>query len=89
MIVGDIINIPHNLTCTNYNWHQEKYNNVYIISPLRNGKTRARNLFEMRNHGDEMQIDFLRNTRFQVEKIEQTPKTEHKKIYLKELGSEN
>ena len=68
---------------------QEKYNNVYIISPLRNGKTRARNLFEMRNHGDEMQIDFLRNTRFQVEKIEQTPKTEHKKIYLKELGSEN
>lgn len=79
MKVGDIINIPHNLTCTNYNWHQEKYNNVYIISPLRNGKTRARNLFEMRNHGDEMQIDFLRNTRFQVEKIEQTPKTEHKK----------
>lgn len=34
MKVGDIINIPHNLTCTNYNWHQEKYNNVYIISPL-------------------------------------------------------
>ena len=89
MKVGDIINIPHNLTCTNYNWHQEKYNNVYIISPLRNGKTRARNLFEMRNHGDEMQIDFLRNTRCQVEKIEQTPKTDHKKIYLKELGSEN
>lgn len=36
-----------------------------------------------------MQIDFLRNTRFQVEKIEQIKETEHKKIYLKELGNEN
>ena len=88
MKVGDIINIPHNLTCTNYDWHKERYNNVYIISPLKNGKTRARNLFEICKHGDEMQIDFLRNTRFQVEKIEQAQETEYKKIYLKELGSD-
>lgn len=44
--------------------------------------------FEICKHGDEMQIDFLRNTRFQVEKIEQTQETEYKKIYLKELGSD-
>lgn len=72
-----------------YSFYDSPYNNVYIISPLENGKTRARNLFEIRNHGDEMQIDFLRNTRFQVEKIEQIKETEHKKIYLKELGSES
>lgn len=35
-----------------------------------------------------MQIVFLRNTRFQVEKIEQAQETEYKKIYLKELGSD-
>ncbi len=39
------------------------------------------------NIGNEIQNDFLRNTRFQVEKIEQTQETEYKKIYLKELGS--
>lgn len=86
MKVGDIINITHNLTCTNYDWQKEKYNNIYIISPLRNGRTRARNLFEIYRHGDEMQVNFLRNTKFQVEKIEQTGGTEYKKIYLKELN---
>ena len=49
--ITEIFNIPHNLTCTNYDWQQEKYNNVYIISPLKNGKTRARNLFEICRHG--------------------------------------
>lgn len=85
MKIGDIITIPHNLTCTTYDWHQEKYKNVYIISPLNNGKTRAHNLFEINKYGDEMQVDFLRYTKFQVQKIENTHGTKYKKIYLKEL----
>ena len=82
---GDIITIPYNLTCTNFDWHQEKDKNVYIISPLKNGKTRARNLFEIYKHGDENQIDFLRGTHFKVTKIEDTEKTVFKKFYLEEI----
>ena len=84
---GDIVTIPYNLTCTNFDWHQEKYNNVYIIFPLTNGNTKAQNLFEIYKHGDENQIDFLRGTHFEVTKIEQTEATSFLKIYLKEIES--
>lgn len=60
MGVGDVVCFPYNLTCTNYDWHQEKYNNVYVITPLSKGKTKAHNLFEIYEHGDEKQVDFLR-----------------------------
>lgn len=86
MKVGDIITVPHNLTCTNIDWHQERWNNVYVISPLNNGETRARNIFEICKNTGEMQIDFLRNTKFQVERIDYTKGTEYKKFYLKELN---
>jgi len=88
MKVGDIITFPHNLTCTNYDWKQEKYKNVYIITPLQDGKTRAHNVFEIFKHGDENQVDFLRNTKFEVLKIENTEGTDYKKFYLKEIANE-
>lgn len=85
MKVGDVITIPHNLTCTNFDWHQEKDNNSYFITPLKNGKTRAHNLFEIYEHGDEKQVDFLRNTKFRVNRIEKTEGTQFNKFYLEEV----
>lgn len=85
MVVGEVVCFPYNLTCTNYDWHQEKYNNVYVITPLSNGKTKAHNLFEIYEHGDEKQVDFLRNASFKVTKVEATEGTEFKKYYLSEL----
>ena len=85
MKTGDVINIPYNLTCTNYDWHQEKDKNVYIITPLKVGKTMAHNIFEIYKHGDENQVNFLRNTKFKVKKIEDTEGTKYKKFYLEEV----
>lgn len=85
MVIGDLITIPHNLTCTNYDWKQEKYNNVYVITPLKNNKTKAHNLFEIYKHGDEFQVNFLRNTTFRVYKVEHTEGTDFKKFYLEEV----
>lgn len=85
MKTGDIIEFPFNLTCTNYDWKQEHSKNVYLITPLKDGKTRAHNLFDIYKNGDENQVDFLRHTKFKVTGIENTDGTEHKKIYLEEL----
>ena len=85
MNIGDIVTFAYNLTCTNFDWHQDSFKNVYIITPLSGGKTKAHNLFEIYEHGDEKQVDFLRGTSFLVTKIEQTEETGFKKIYLKEL----
>lgn len=82
---GDRITLPYNLTTTNYDWGQEKYKNVYIIYLLKNGKTKAHNLFEIICHGDENQVEFLRNTSFEVLKVTETEGTEYKKFYLQEI----
>ena len=86
MKVGDVVNFPYNLTCTNFDWNQAKYKNVYVITPLPNGKTRAHNLYEIYEHGDEKQVDFLRDTSFMVTKVEETKGTPYRKYYLKELS---
>lgn len=85
MVVGDVITIPHNLTCTNCEWGQEQTKNVYVITPLSPQETKAHNLFEIYNHGDENQVDFLRGSRFIVERIEDTEGTAYKKFYLREI----
>lgn len=56
------------------------------ITPLPNGKTRAHNLYEIYEHGDEKQVDFLRDTSFMVTKVEETKGTPYRKYYLKELS---
>lgn len=85
MKIGDVVTFSYNLTCTNFDWHQDDRKNVYVITPLSEGKTKAHNLFEIYEHGDEKQVDFLRGTSFLVTKIEQTEKSKFKKIYLKEI----
>ena len=83
--VGEVMTVAHNLTCTNYDWHKEDQRNVYVITPKNDGKTKAHNLYEIYEHGDEKQVNFLRGTSFEVLKIEPTPGTEYKRIYLKEI----
>lgn len=85
MKVGENINFPYNLTCTNYDWKQAKYKNVYVITPLQDGNTKAHNLYDIYEHGQEKQIDFLRGTSFKVTKIEKTKGTPYKKFYLSEV----
>ena len=64
---------------------QNLYKNVYIIYPLKNGKTKAHNLFEIICHGKENQVEFLRNTSFEVTNVLETVGTEYKKFYLQEI----
>lgn len=87
MNIGDIITFHHNLTCTNFDWEQGDEKNVYIITPLKDNSTKAHNLYEIFEHGDEKQVDFKRGTSFQVENIEDTEGTGFKKIYMQELPS--
>lgn len=86
MKIGDFVNFPYNLTCTNYDWNQAEYKDVYVITPLTNGKTKAHNLYEIYEHGKEKQVDFLRDTSFMVTKVEETKGTSYRKYYLKELS---
>ena len=85
MKVGETISFPYNLTCTNYDWKQAKFKNVYVITPLQDGNTKAHNLYDIYEHGQEKQIDFLRGTSFNVTKIEKTKGTPYKKFYLSEV----
>lgn len=86
MKVGDMVKFPYNLTCTNYDWNQAKYKDVYVITPLANGKTRAHNLYEIYEHGKEKQVDFLRDTSFKVTKVVTTEGTPYRKYYLSEVS---
>jgi len=86
MKVGDVITFPYNLTCTNFDWHQDKEKNVYVITPLPDGNTKAHNLYEIYEHGDEKQVNFLRETSFKVTKIEKTKGSDFVKIHLEEIA---
>ena len=86
MKVGDVITFPYNLTCTNFDWHQDKDKNVYVITPLPDGNTKAHNLYEIYEHGDEKQVNFLRETSFKVTKIEKTKGSDFVKIHLEEIA---
>ena len=83
-----MVNFPYNLTCTNFDWNQAKYKDIYVITPLANGKTRSHNLYEIYEHGDEKQVDFLRDTSFKVTKVETTDGTSHRKYYLSEVSDD-
>ncbi|MBR6252218.1 MAG: hypothetical protein IKR17_13665 [Bacteroidales bacterium] len=85
MNIGDKVTFHHNLTCTNFDWNQAKYTNVYYISPLKEGKTKAHSLYEIYEHGDEKQVDFLRNVSFLVKGVDNTIGTSYKKFYLEEI----
>ena len=82
---GEVITFPYNLACTNFDWKQEDCKDVYVITPLANRKTNAHNLFEIYEHGDEKQVDFMRDTSFKITKVEKTKGTKFKKYHLAEL----
>lgn len=83
--VGEIVRFPHSLTCTNYDWRQDDEKNVYLVTPLSNGRSRAHNLFEIYEHGDEKQVKFLRGTSFEVTQIEKREGSGLVKVHLKEI----
>ena len=81
---GDIFTVAHCLTCTEDNWEQEDRKNVYIIEPLKDGNTKAHNLYEIYNHNDEKQVNFTRGTSFKITKVI-TQNNDLKLIYMEEL----
>ena len=81
---GDIFTVAHCLTCTEDDWKQEDRKNVYIIEPLKDGSTKAHNLYAIFEHGDEKQVNFTRGTSFKITKVI-TQKNGLKLIYMKEL----
>lgn len=83
--VGEIVKFQHSLTCTNFDWHQDDEKNVYLVSPLQNGRSRAHKLFEIYEHGDEKQVNFLRGTSFEVTKIERHENSGLVKVHLREI----
>lgn len=80
---GEVVTFPYSLTCTNKEWHKD--GNVYVIKPLHDGNTRAHNLFEIYNHGQENQVNFLRNTSFRVMQVKNVEGTEYCRFYLNEI----
>lgn len=83
--VGDIVTFKHSQTCTNFDWHQDDEKNVYLVTPLPYGRTRAHNMFEIYEHGDEKKVYFLRGTSFEVTQIEKHEFSELVKIHLKKI----
>lgn len=81
---GDKFTVSHNLTCTDKDWRQSDIKNVYIIEPLKGGKTKAHNVYEIYNKTGENQVNFTRGTSFEITKVI-TQKNDLKLIYMKEL----
>ena len=79
----DIFTVPHNLTCTDKSWKRADTKNVYIIEPLKDGKTKAHNVYEIYNRTGEYQVNFTRGTSFKITKV--IKKDGLKLIYMKEL----
>ena len=78
----------YSLTTTCENWDKES--DRYIITPLPNKQTRAHNLYEIHNHGDEKQVNFLPRTSFVITKIKEITcrDIKYKHIYMNEELSE-
>lgn len=85
MKVGDVIFVPHNLTCTTSRWNRSDCN-IYVIQTLSQDKTRAHDLCKMYPHNPaEKQVNFLRGTKFLVTDIKEIKGTVYHEFYLKEL----
>ena len=84
---GDVLFVPHNLTCTLNNCVRDD-NNFYIIRTLTHSKTRAHDIYRMYPHNaQEMQVNFLRGTKFFVTNVEVIKGTEYYLFYMEELES--
>ena len=87
--VGDTVRFLYSLTCTNFDWNQHNNKNVYLVTPLSNGRTRAHNMFEICEHGDEKQVNFLRGTSFEVTQIEKREDSNFVNVHLKEIEDQD
>lgn len=85
MKVGEVLFIPHNLTCTSDKWERND-RDIYIIQTLPHDKTHAHDIYKMYPHNEnEHQINFLRGTKFLVTAIKDVSGTEHYEFYLDEI----
>ena len=85
MKIGDILFIPHNLTCTSDKWNRTD-RNIYIIQTLAHDETHAHDIYKMYPHNkNEHQVNFLRGTKFLVTEIKEISGTEFYEFYLEEL----
>lgn len=85
MMVGDILFVPHNLSCTSDKWNRND-RNVYVIKTLSHDKTCAHDIYKMYPHNvNEHQINFIRGTKFLVTEIKEIFGTEYREFYMKEL----
>lgn len=78
--IGDIYNPNFSLTTSLEILNEDE--DLYIITPLPKEKTKAYQLFEIYNHGEEYQVNFLKGAKFEVVNIEDD---NIKRIYLKEI----
>ena len=85
MKVGDVILVPHNLTCTADRWNRSDCN-IYVIQTLSQDKTGAHDFCKMYPHNPaEKQVNFLRGTKFLVTDIKEIKGTVYLEFCLKEL----
>ncbi len=85
MNLGDVILVPHNLTCSADRWNRSDYN-IYFIQTLSQDKTGAHDLCKMYPHNPaEKQVNFLRGTKFLVTDIKEIRGTVYHEFCLKEL----
>ena len=85
MKVGEVLFIPHNLTCTSDKWDRND-RDIYIIQTLPHDKTHAHDMYKMYPHNEnEHQINFLRGTKFLVTAIKDIFGTEYHEFYMEEL----
>ena len=68
--IGDCFIPEHSLTTTMEDWGQDC--DSYVITPLPLDKTRAHSLCSFYNHGNEMQVNYERGTKFIVTDIQKS-----------------
>lgn len=86
--LGEIFQPSYNLTTTIDDWGKKR--NMYIIKPLKRGKTKARCIYKIYNHGEdcgagENQVTFKVGAKFKIINIILDEKTDLKKIYMDEI----
>ena len=81
--VGEIFTPGYSLTTTIQSWGYER--NCYVITPLPTNETRAHDLYKIRNHGNECQVNFLNGTSFEIMSIEEKLQGRTKFINMREL----
>lgn len=86
---GDMWLCRYSLTCTTNDWPLNRDENTYEIHLLPNGLTKARNVYEIYNHGascdnPENQVNFPKGTSFRIVDVQKMPNN-GTKVIMEEL----